>query len=498
MFGKRIGFVIPILFVGILIGLVFSLRFNTTDSFHKYVPVENVVLGSQEQISEKLLQLQNTGEAFIYISEMIVPVVVSIQSTRIIHSSDLKKYHDNDELRDYFKFKIPREYRQRGSGSGIIVSKDGFILTNVHVINEARRLRVILADDREFDGKIVGMDPYTEVAVIKIDADDLPVAKLGDSSKSRVGEWVLAVGNPLELRSTVTAGIISAKNRQIDILKDQYSIENFIQTDAAINPGNSGGALVNLRGEVIGVNTAIATETGYNAGFGFAIPINLAQKIMGDLIRKGKVDRGYLGIAMQNIDKKKAEALGMDHPQGVFVSQVLKGEAADLAGVHAKDVLLKIDGQKVKKSNQVQAIIAGKSAGDRITLTLLRNGKKYSFMVQLGTRKEQIPVTTLGKATESFDHLGLQVDELTLDVAARLNYSGKSGVVVTRVERWSPADEAGLSENDVILSVDNQSVKSENDFYDVIDHLDEGSVVIMTVSRANETTRFFIKIPEKK
>ena len=498
MFGKRIGFVIPILFIGILIGLVFSLRFNATGFSHKYIPVENVVLGSQKQIPEKLLQLQNTGEAFIYISEMIVPVVVSIQSTRIIHSSDLKRYHNNDELHDYFRFKIPREYRQRGSGSGIIVSKDGFILTNVHVIKESRKLRVILADDREFDGKIVGMDPYTEVAVIKIDADDLPVAKLGDSSKSRVGEWVLAVGNPLELRSTVTAGIISAKNRQIDILKDQYSIENFIQTDAAINPGNSGGALVNLRGEVIGINTAIATETGYNAGFGFAIPINLAQKIMSDLIRKGKVDRGYLGIAMQNIDEKKAEALGMNRPRGVFVSRVLKGEAAELAGIQEKDVILKIDGQEVKKSNQVQAMIARKSAGDRIKLTLLRNGKEYSFVVQLGTRKENTPASTLADAKESFDHLGLQVAELTRDVAARLNYAGKTGVVVTRVERWSPADEAGLLENDVILSVDSKSVNSENEFYGIIGHLDEGSVVIMTVSRANETTHFFIEIPEKK
>jgi len=480
------------------IGLILSSRLGYLEKYSGsggFLPAPNVVIGSQEAIPEQILQLQNTSDAFIYIAEQVVPTVVSIQSTRMVRSADLEKFHDREDLRDYFRFKIPKEYRQRGSGSGIIVSRDGFILTNVHVVDKAQKLRVTLHDDREYDADIVGLDPYTEVAVVKIDAEDLPVARLGDSDKTRVGEWVLAIGNPLELRSTVTAGIISAKNRQIDILRDQYSIENFIQTDAAINPGNSGGALVNLRGEVIGVNTAIATETGYNAGFGFAIPINLAQKIMSDLIRKGNVERGYLGIAMQNIDEKKAKALGLDRPRGVFISQVLKGQPADRAGVQSKDVILRIDGKDVKKSNQVQAIIAEKSPGDTISLTLLRDGASVDLRVRLGKRLDTTTNFTMKNDPKKFEHLGLEVETLTAEGAAERSYAGQTGVVVTAVEPWSPAYDAGIAEGDIITAIDDVATADKRTFFERIDALPKGSVSIITVSRNNEKIHLFVEIP---
>jgi len=270
----RLGLLL--LALGVMLGLIISSGFDLTKQSQSsptsgpapYDP--NFQLGSQEQVPEKLLDLQGTSDAFVYISERVVPSVVSIQSTRLINTADVEKFHDREDLRRFFRFKVPKEFRQQGAGSGIIVSKDGYILTNVHVVDESERIRVVLSDNRAFEARMIGLDPLTEVAVIKINATDLPAVKLGNSDKTRVGEWVLAIGNPLELQSTVTAGIISAKERNIDIISDTYGVESFLQTDAAINPGNSGGALVNLRGEVIGINTAIATETGLSAGFGFA------------------------------------------------------------------------------------------------------------------------------------------------------------------------------------------------------------------------------------
>ncbi|MCH8873457.1 trypsin-like peptidase domain-containing protein [candidate division KSB1 bacterium] len=497
----RLG--VLLLFLGVILGLVISSGFDltkTSQSSPPVVPVTNVPnfqLGSQERVPKKLLDLQSTSEAFIYVAELVVPSVVTIQSTRLINSADIESFHDRDDLRRFFRFKVPKEFRQQGAGSGIIVSKDGYILTNVHVVDKSERIRVVLSDNRAFDARIVGLDPLTEVAVIKIDATNLPAIKLGDSDKARVGEWVLAIGNPLELQSTVTAGIISAKERNIDIIGDTYGVENFLQTDAAINPGNSGGALVNLRGEVIGINTAIATETGYSTGFGFAIPINLANKIMTDLIRKGRVERGYLGIGMQDIDEKKARALNLDRPKGVFVSQVIKGEPAARAGVKAKDVILKIEGQEVNKSNQVQAIIAKKNPGDIVLLELLRNGRKVELKVSLGIKETAETNFATNSSPKDFEHLGLKVQDLSRKMAKELDYSGSSGAVVFDVQKWSPADDAGIRQYDIITEIDNKSIRNENDFYQLVSNLEVGSVSIFTVVRFNEEVHIFVEIPEK-
>ncbi len=497
----RLG--VLLLFLGLMLGLVISSGFDltkTSQSSPPVVPVTNIPnfqLGSQEQLPQKLLDLQSTSESFIYISELVVPSVVTIQSTRVINAADLERFHNRDDLGRFFRFKVPKEFRQQGAGSGIIVSNDGYILTNVHVVDKSERIRVVLSDNRAFDARIIGLDPLTEVAVVKIDATNLPAIKLGDSDKARVGEWVLAIGNPLELQSTVTAGIISAKERNIDIIGDTYGVESFLQTDAAINPGNSGGALVNLRGEVIGINTAIATETGYSTGFGFAIPINLANKIMTDLIRKGRVERGYLGIGMQDIDEKKARALNLDRPTGVFVSQVIKGEPAARAGVKAKDVILKIEGQEVNKSNQVQAIIAKRNPGDIVLLELLRNGRKVELKVSLGIKETGETNFATNSSPKGFENLGLKVQDLSRKMAKELDYSGSSGAVVFDVQKWSPAYDAGIRQDDIITEIDNKSIRNENDLYQLVSNLEVGSVSIFTVVRFNEEVHIFVEIPEK-
>jgi serine protease Do len=453
-----------------------------------------IVLGSQGA-AERVQEARNFSEVFEKIAEALVPTVVYIKSTRTISTDDFERFHDREDLRDFFRFRLPQEFRQLGTGSGIIVSKEGYILTNVHVVERSDKIRVVLNDNREFDGKIIGMDPLTEVAVLKIASENLPVAELGDSDQCRVGEWVLSIGNPLELQSTVTAGIISAKERQIDILRNQYSVESFIQTDAAINPGNSGGALVNLQGEVIGMNTAIATETGYNSGYGFAIPINLARKIMTDLIQKGRVERGYLGISMQDIDEKRARALALPKPMGVFVDRVLEGGPAAAAGLRAKDVLLKINNQPVNKSNQVQAVVARKNPNETVQLTVLRRGSEMEIPVRLGQRENEALEIARRTASHQYEDLGITCETLSREQAREIGYLENLGVLVTKVERFSPADDAGLREQDIIIEIDDFPIYSKSEFQKVIRNLPTGAVAIFTVVRDDDRFHIFIEKP---
>ncbi|MCG8608143.1 Do family serine endopeptidase [bacterium] len=482
-------FGVLILLLGTAIGLIISSSFEIPDQIpnraqiSRIRPKGNLVLGSQENVPKSLLDLQDTSEAFVYVADMVVPTVVSVQTTRLVSKADLEKFHNRDELKDLFRFRVPQDFRQRGSGSGIIVSEDGYILTNVHVVDKAEKLRVLLNDNREFDAYSIGLDPLTEVAVIKVDAEDLPVARLGDSDGIRVGDWVLAVGNPLELRSTVTAGIISAKERQIDIMRDSFSVESFLQTDAAINPGNSGGALVNLRGEVIGVNTAIATETGLSAGFGFAIPINLAKKIMEDLIYKGAVERAYLGIAMININEKRARALSLDRPTGVFIDRVLPDSPADNAGIKPKDVILRIEDEEVNKSNQVQALIAKRAPGDVLALEVLRSSRIMNLEVRLAMRETESLIAESKSNSERVEGFGIVCKDLTRARARDLEYSGRRGVAVVRVFEGSSAAEAGIREGDIILEINDQPMKSEEDFQRASERLESGDVSLVTVLR---------------
>ena len=301
----------------------------------------------------------------------------------------------NSPFRDFFGdndmfFSFPfggQMYPKKGSGSGVIISQDGYVLTNNHVVGFADDIVVTLSDERQLKGKVIGTDPGSDLAVVKIEATDLPTLEYADSDEARVGEWVLAVGNPFDyLTSTVTAGIISAKNRDIDVIRDQNSVEEFIQTDAAINPGNSGGALVNAKGELLGINTAIATKTGYYNGYSFAIPINLASKIADNIIKYGSFERGNLGVYINDIDDEFKNTLNLRIDEGVVITELVDGGAAQYAGVLPNDVVTHVNDEKVKDSQQLANLVRQSKAGDTLTLTIIRDGREKRIPVRLKKR----------------------------------------------------------------------------------------------------------------
>ncbi|MCX6166303.1 MAG: trypsin-like peptidase domain-containing protein, partial [Ignavibacteriae bacterium] len=329
--------------------------------------------------------IKGLNDAFVEISKVVTPSVVFIDVTTSAKKNDEK----NKQFEQFFgpEFKMDQP-PQHGSGSGVIISKDGYIVTNNHVVKDAsdKGIKVILTDKREFTAQLVGTDPNTDVAVIKIDADNLSVASVGNSDDVQVGQWVLAIGNPLGLNNTVTAGIVSALGRNVNVSGDNYAINNFIQTDAAINPGNSGGALVDINGMVIGINAAIQSQTGFYQGYGFAVPINIVKSVASELIKTGKIERGYIGVSIKDVDTKEAKGLGLDKAKGVLVQNVIKGGAGDEAGVKTGDVILTVDGKEVNAANQLQTIIGSHKPGEQVTLSIFRDGKTINVPVKLKPR----------------------------------------------------------------------------------------------------------------
>ena len=439
------------------------------------------------------------NKIFVDAANSIIPSVVSIHCIKVVGNDTYwKDEGETDELDSIFpkpsyQFPFPNEFRQKGSGSGMIVSRKGYILTNVHVIEEAESIHVVLNDKRTYKAEILGIDPLTEIALIKIDATGLRPVTLGDSDECRVGEWVLAVGNPLELNSTITAGIISAKGREINIIRDTYGVENFIQTDAAINPGNSGGPLINLNGEVIGITTAIATENGYSQGYGFAIPINLAREILNDLIRYGKVTRGYLGISMQDIDEIKARALGLKKPFGVFIDTIDDDGPAYVAGLREKDVLIKIDDTQVNRSNHVQSLIAQKNPGDEVILSIIRKNKILRLMITLEERHTYSNVPKIAHSNVDYKNLGLQVEEIKPESSNIVVRSSRKGLIVSAVQQFSPAFEAGIHVNDIIKEIDDAPIYSIEQFNTTIKTMKHGDVTIMKIERDNTVFHAFVE-----
>lgn len=343
--------------------------------------------------------LESVGKAFVDIAEKVNPTVVNIQTVRkavIPTGHGMESQMDNPRLREFFEehglkrfFQGPqgphsqREFRPQAMGSGVIVTPDGYILTNAHVVNQAQEIKVTLTDKRSFKAKLVGADKESDVAVIKIDAQNLPAAELGDSDKLRVGEIVVAVGNPFGLNKTVTSGIVSAKGRTNMGIVDY---EDFIQTDAAINPGNSGGPLVNIRGQVIGINTAIASRSGGYQGIGFAIPSNSARLIMADLIKEGKVHRGLLGVNIQDLTESLAKSFESKSSKGALVSQVVPAGPAEKAGVKTGDIIVAINGKAVESAAQLKNEVAACKPASKVSLSVFRNGKTVKLSARLGER----------------------------------------------------------------------------------------------------------------
>ncbi len=474
--------------VGIVFGAFLVMSFNGVGTSFSFQG-EKVKLGGPAPVVNTDMNLMSTQKAFVAVAKAVTPTVVSVTVTTKPKTS-IPFFHN-------FQFNLPEPQPEQGMGSGVIVTADGYILTNNHVVDDAEKngIKVTLSDNREFSGKVVGKDPTTDVAVIKIDAKDLPIAALGNSDSVEVGQWVLAIGNPLGLTSTVTAGIVSALGRNIDVATSQekYGISNFIQTDAAINPGNSGGALVNIRGEVIGINAAIATRTGYNQGYGFAIPINLVRKMAEDLISYGKVKRPWLGIQMkpEKIDETDAQALGLSKPEGVLVQDVISGTPAEKAGIKAGDVILAVDGKDVNAANEIQTIIAEHKPGDTVPVKIYRSGSTIERDVTLNELPDQNLASTEENVNENEDEtpsengqinvakLGISVQPLDEDTRKQANV--ESGVLVASVSPSGPAADRTLMQGDIITEVDRHEVKSPKDFAGTLKNKKTGDAVMLRV-----------------
>jgi serine protease Do len=410
--------------------------------------------------------------AFEYTAGKIRPSVVSIRSIRHFKPSAEGRGQlqpqlpeglpfGDDFLRRFFGNRLPNQLPpQEGLGSGVIVSADGYILTNNHVVGGADEVTVTTQDKTEYHAEVVGKDPLSDLAVIRVKANDLPAAKLGDSSKLRVGEWIVAAGNPFGLTDTITAGIVSAKGRS-NMRIAEY--EDFIQTDAAINPGNSGGPLVNLQGEVVGINTAIASSGGGNNGVGFAIPINMAKSIMESLIGKGKVTRGWLGVSIQPLTEGMAQSFGYSSTEGALVGDVIKGGPAEQAGLEQGDIITSFDGTKVKDLTQFRNLVAAAEPGTKAELEVFRDGKTKTITVKLAERTEGEGVG--GESVEEKNELGLATTNLTPDVRRALGLgSDAEGVAITDIDPNGIAYQAGLRAGQVILDVQGTPVTSVSQF----------------------------------
>ena len=400
---------------------------------------------------------QENWPDFTYAAETAVDAVVYVKVSSTSTSNQPQSIFDY-----FFGYGTPQQREKVGSGSGVIIREDGYIVTNNHVIEGADKIQITLNTNQTYDAVLVGTDPATDVALLKIEASGLPYIPFGDSDKLRLGEWVIAIGSPYNLRSTITAGIVSAKGRSIPNTSGEFKIESFIQTDAVINPGNSGGALVDKNGNLVGINTAIISQTGSYAGYSFAVPVNMVKKIVSDLIDFGSVKRAILGITMQEIDDKIAEDLKLSSRNGVYIVEVLKGGAAEKAGIKAGDVLISIDSVKITNSASVQETVSRFSPDDVAVVTVLRNGKEKDFeVVFMGAEQEN--GSTADDGSVSF--YGSYIKEASKDKLEKLGL--KNGVEIIELGQGKLM-EAGASEGFVILYVNDQPVRTPQDVIDMV------------------------------
>jgi len=445
--------------------------------------------GATEKITTK-----DWRNGFVQVAKKVQPAVVSIRSERTVTVSPGEGFGEDffkgTPFEDFFKQHggPPMKRRQMGEGSGVIVDPKGYILTNYHVVTGADKLTIRLFDGRELKGTVQGTDPKTDLAVVHVEAKDLPLATLGDSDKIQVGEWAIAIGSPFGLEETVTVGVISAKGRT-GLGTGTY--EDFIQTDASINPGNSGGPLVNIEGEVVGINAMIISP---GQGIGFAIPINLAKSIMAELIKTGKVIRPWVGIGLQNLTPELMKRFNVKEKEGALISQVYEGSPAEKAGLKVGDIIVQIDGKNIKDSQDVVREVLKRQVDQKIQFEVIRDGKR----VEVSVTTTQMPSTPTERkpAEPGREWFGLRVTTVTPDIAKQLGLEKTEGVVIEGVETGSAAQDAGLRKGDLILEVNRQRIKDENDYRNAMEKIKTGQGVLLLVSRGGST--FFVPLAEEK
>ncbi|MBO6515165.1 MAG: Do family serine endopeptidase [Bacteroidia bacterium] len=482
---KKFLGILAIAFVGGAVALGLNHFFFSEKTMpQSFEEQQKVQFANQESVVAEI------GGDFVEVSEHATPAVVHIKT-----EIDLAQSGNTTEMFDPFGFfddpRFKRNQPRQASGSGVIIMNNGYIATNNHVIENASKIEVILNDKRSYDAELVGRDPETDLALLKIEEKDLPFLSFGNSDDVRVGEWVVAVGNPFNLTSTVTAGIVSAKGRNINLLRQnsEYAIENFIQTDAAVNPGNSGGALVNTKGELIGINTAIASQTGSYAGYSFAVPVNIAKKILDDLRKYGEVKRAILGVRIQDVTAELAMEKGIKDIEGVYVPDVVDGGAADKAGIKPGDVILSIDGEAVNKASELQEEISRFHPGDDIVVVLKRDNEQIEKSVKLLSKDGKKEITTEAIREEkvvlggTFENLGhTEKMELKISNGVRIKKIGKG-----------PLKDKDVPEGFVITTIDKQRVYTTKDVEKLLENK-EGSILIDGVMPNGDEESFAIRV----
>jgi serine protease Do len=441
-------------------------------------------------------QIIETSRAFSEIAGSISPSVVNISTTKLVRR-EFDSFFD-DPFFDFFNpfrsFKMPKRWKEQSLGSGVIVSPEGYIITNNHVIEQADEIKVTLFDKRTFKAEVTGTDAKSDVAIVKIDAKDLRSIQFGDSDRLQVGEFVLAIGNPYGLHHTVTMGIISAVGRASVGIADY---EDFIQTDAAINPGNSGGPLVNIKGELIGINTAIFSRSGGYQGIGFAVPSNMARVVMDQLVKEGKVTRGWLGVTIQELTPELSRKFGLKHSEGALVGDVAEESPAELAGIKRGDVIVEFNKKKISDVGNLRNMVAQARIGAEIPVTILRKGKKHNLKAIIAEFPKEIAEGTVpgnvpGELT--FEGLaGVSVIELSREIARQLGLSNnEKGVVVVRVEHGSVAAGAGLRKGDVIQEIDREKVGGLDNYNEIISKISPGDTVLLFINRSGR--KFYLAV----
>ncbi len=450
-------------------------------------------VSAETEQTDSYLALEAFSNSIADIAERVGPAVVNIDTVRMVKQGS--PFFSQDPIfRQFFgeQFKdYSRTIPQKGTGSGFIISQEGYILTNEHVVHKADKIKVTLSDGREFTGKLIGSDLDSDIAIVKIDSDDLPIVTLGDSDKLRVGEIVVAIGNPYGLQQTVTMGVVSAEGRSIPV--EGHTYRNFIQTDAAINPGNSGGPLLNTKGEVVGINTAIIP---YAQGIGFAIPINIPKKNIDELIKLGKVRRSWLGVYIQEVTPEIAEQFNLpEDAKGVLVGDVVKDSPAEKSGIKRGDIITKVNNEEVDSPGELQDKIRSIEIGEKANIEVVRDGKEISFVVRI----DEMPTvdeegSELSKEKVFSVQTGLKIEVVTPEIAKEVELPWAKGLVITEVIPGSSADDMGLQPGDIILEASRVEVSTVDEWEKVISKLEPGDTLLLLVFRSGRTYYIPIKV----